>query len=390
MMLGPIMGEGLVTSEGEAWRRRRRIAAPAFHHRSIAALVDTMTHCTKARLARWAERSQPFDIASEMTELTLDIITRTMFSTDLSREVMRLKQLMQIVLQFDRPGAADLLGLPNWIPRARSKPMQRAIAELDQMVERVLASRRREGSACGDLLSLLLAARDEETGEGLSDRQLRDEIMTIFFAGHETTANALAFTWYMLATHPEIEAKLQAELECVLGGRAPAYSDLPQLRYTRMVFEETLRLYPPAYSMGRTATGADMIGGVTVPKGSIVSIYPYVTHRNPALWPDPERFDPERFAPDRVAGRHRFAYLPFGVGARVCIGAHFAGCHSQCRAAIQVLDGAGSAGGTNWIADLAAETWGVGNGGTAPGWRAVPPGVLTGTACPWRKPRGRG
>ncbi len=145
---------------------------------------------------------------------------------------MRLKQLMQIVLQFDRPSAADLLGLPSWIPRARSKPMQRAIAELDQMVERVLASRRQGGGDRGDLLSLLLAARDEETGEGLSDRQLRDEIMTIFLAGHETTANALAFTWYMLATHPDVDAKLQAELERVLGGRAPVYADLPELRYT--------------------------------------------------------------------------------------------------------------------------------------------------------------
>jgi cytochrome P450 len=322
-LLGPIVGEGLLISEGEAWRRRRRIEAPAFHHRSIAGLVDEMAHCTRSMLARWDRRTEPFDVASEMTDLTLDIITRTMFSTDLGDDVARLRQLMQTVLRLDRPSVADMLGLPRWM-RIRSKTMRQAVAELDRMVERVLASRRQAGGEHGDLLALLLAARDEESGEGLDDHQLRDEIMTIFFAGHETTANALSFTWYLLATHPDVDAKLQEELEHVLGGRAPVYADIARLRYTRMVFEEALRLYPPAYSMGRTAVAPDVIGGVTVPKGAIISIYPYVTHRNPALWPDPERFDPERFAPDGTAGRHRFAYFPFGGGPRICIGQGFA------------------------------------------------------------------
>jgi cytochrome P450 len=323
-LLGPIVGEGMLTSEGAAWRRLRRIAAPAFHQRSVARFVDDMVHCTAAMLERWKGRSEPFNIASDMTELTLDIITRSMFSTDISSEVTRLRQLIQTVLQLTFPGTADLLGLPGWIPRMRSRTKQRAIAELDKLVEHILASRRQEADENGDLLSLLLAARDEETGEALSHRQLRDEIMTIFLAGHETTANALAFTWYLLATHPEVDARLQEELTHVLDGRAPVYADVARLRYTRMIFEETLRLYPPAYQIGRTALGPDVIGGVTVPKGAVVTIHTYVTHRNPTLWPDPERFDPERFTPERSAGRHRFAYLPFGGGPRICIGQGFA------------------------------------------------------------------
>jgi cytochrome P450 len=323
-LLGPIVGQGMLTSEGTAWRRLRRIAAPAFHQRSIARFVDEMVHCTTSMLQHWEGRSESFDIASEMTELTLDVITRTMFSTNISSEVTRLRQLMQTVLQLTYPNTADLLGLPLWIPRMRSKTKQRAIAELDLLVARILASRRQAADENKDLLSLLLAARDEETGEGLNERQLRDEIMTIFLAGHETTANALAFTWYLLATHPDVDARLQDELARVLDGWAPVYGDIAQLRYTRMIFEETLRLYPPVYQIGRTALGPDIIGGVTVPKGAIVTIHTYGTHRNPALWPDPERFDPERFAPDRSAGRHRFAYLPFGGGPRICIGQGFA------------------------------------------------------------------
>jgi cytochrome P450 len=323
-MLGPIVGTGMLTSEGEAWRRRRRIAAPAFHHRSIARFVEQMGRCTATMLDRWEGRDEPFDIASEMTELTLDVITRTMFSTDVSGGVSRLKQLMQTVLRLDRPSMTDMLGLPRWIPRSGAKGLQRAITELDGMVQHVLTLRRRGEGEPDDLLSLLLAARDEETGEGLTDRQLRDEIMTIFLAGHETTANVLAFVWHMLTMHPEVEARVQDELAQVLGGRVPAYADIPRLRYTRMVFEETLRLYPPAYALSRTALGPDVIGGVTVPKGAVISIYPYIIHRNPVLWDDPDRFDPERFAPDRVVGRERFAFMPFGGGPRICIGQGFA------------------------------------------------------------------
>ena len=193
----------------------------------------------------------------------------------------------------------------------------------------VLAERRAHGIDRGDLLAMLLAARDPDTGEGMSDKQLRDEILTIFLAGHETTANALSWVWYLLARHPQAEARLHEELDRVLGGRVPAYADLAELKWTRMVIEETLRLYPPAHTIARTALGEDRIGGVRVPAGAFISISMYVTHRNPNLWPQPERFDPERFAPAEVARRHRFAYLPFGGGPRICIGSSFALAEAQ-------------------------------------------------------------
>ncbi|HEX7199402.1 MAG TPA: cytochrome P450, partial [Dongiaceae bacterium] len=207
---------------------------------------------------------------------------------------------------------------------------RRARAALDRIVNGMIAERHRSGEVeKDDLLSMLMSARDPQTGEGMSDPQLRDEVMTIFLAGHETTANALSWTWYLLAQHPQAEGKLHQELDRVLGGRAPRFADLAELKWTRMVIEEAMRLYPPAHAIARRAIGADCIGGVRVPAGASVSISMYVTHRNPHLWPDPERFDPERFAPAAVAGRHRFAYLPFGGGPRICIGSGFAMAEAQ-------------------------------------------------------------
>jgi cytochrome P450 len=196
-------------------------------------------------------------------------------------------------------------------------------------VASILDERRADGIDRGDLLSMLLAARDSETGSDMSDKQLRDEILTIFAAGHETTATALSWIWYLLAQHPEAEARLHHELDSVLGGRTPTYADLSRLTWTRMVIEEAMRLYPPVHTIARTALGEDRIGGVRVPAGAILTISIYVTHRNPTLWPQPERFEPERFAPAAVAQRHRFAYLPFGGGPRICIGNGFAMAEAQ-------------------------------------------------------------
>jgi len=327
-LLGPLLGEGLFISEGEAWRRQRRIAAPAFHTRRIANFVATMTSCAETTLARWRSIRQPFDVAAEMMALTLDVISRTMFSTDVRGEVATVRRLMDIVVAL-RPGVLDLLGLPEWLPRPKPAAYRRAIAEFETMVARLLAQRRSDGIDRGDLLSLLLAARDPESGEGLSDRQLRDEILTFFIAGHETTANALSWTWYLLAQNPAAEARLHQELDRVLAGRMPTFADLSELKWTRMVIEEAMRLYPPAHTISRTAIGEDRIGGVRVPPGALMTISSYVTHRNPNLWPEPERFDPERFAPEAVARRHRFAYLPFGGGPRICIGNNFAVAEAQ-------------------------------------------------------------
>jgi cytochrome P450 len=327
-MLGPLLGNGLLISEGEFWRRQRRIAAPAFHNRRIAGFVETMASSTESMLARWRAMSGPFDVAAEMMALTLDIIARTMFSTDVSGDVAAVRRLTGVVME-QHPSLFDLLGLPEWLPRRQPAAYRRAIAAFEAMISRFLAARRADGKDRGDLLAMLLAARDPDTGEGMSDRQLRDEILTVFLAGHETTANALSWTWYLLARHRDAEARLHEEVDRVLGGRTPSFADLAALTWTRMVVEEAMRLYPPAHAVARTAIEEDRIGGVRIPAGASISISMYVTHRNPNLWPDPERFDPERFAPDAVARRHRFAYLPFGGGARICIGSAFAMAEAQ-------------------------------------------------------------
>jgi cytochrome P450 len=327
-MLGPLLGGGLLISEGAFWRRQRRIAAPAFHNKRIAEFVATMASCTETTMARWRSMTGPFDVAAQMVALTLDIIARTMFSTDVSGDIAAVRRLMNIVMAL-RPSLFDLLGLPQWLPRRHAMAYRQAITEFEAMVSRFVAERRADGKDRGDLLSMLIAARDPETGEDMSDKQLRDEVLTIFLAGHETTANVLSWTWYLLAQHPDVEARLHEELDRVLGGRLPNFTDLAELKWTRMVIEEAMRLYPPAHAIARTAIGDDQIGGVRVPAGATISISIYVTHRNQNLWPDPERFDPERFAPAAVARRHRFAYLPFGGGPRICIGNTFAMAEAQ-------------------------------------------------------------
>ncbi|HUI95003.1 MAG TPA: cytochrome P450 [Xanthobacteraceae bacterium] len=327
-MLGPLLGEGLLISEGEFWRRERRIAAPAFHSRRIAEFVATMASCTEAMLARWRTAAQPFDVAGEMMALTLDIICRTMFSTDVSDDTAAVRRLMDIVVRMP-VSMLDLFGLPQWLPRGKTAPLRHAIVAFDTLVARFLAERRADPAERNDLLAMLLAARDPETGEGMSDKQLRDEVLTIFMAGHETTANALAWVWFLLAQHPDAEARLHDELDRVLGGRMPGFADLAALKWTRMVIEEALRLFPPAHAIARRAIDEDRIGSVRIPRGASISISMYVTHRNPNIWPQPERFDPERFAPEAVARRHRFAYLPFGGGPRVCIGNAFAIAEAQ-------------------------------------------------------------
>jgi cytochrome P450 len=287
-----------------------------------------MASCTEASLARWGTMAQPFDVAGEMMALTLDIICRTMFSTDVSEDTAAVRRLMDIVVRMP-VSMLDLFGLPQWLPRPKAAPLRSAVVAFDALVARFLAERRADPAERNDLLAMLLAARDPETGEGMSDKQLRDEILTIFMAGHETTANALAWVWFLLAQHPDTEARLHQEVDRVLGGRMPSFADLAALKWTRMVIEEALRLYPPAHAIARRAVGEDRIGGVRIPPGASISVSMYVLHRNPNIWPDPERFDPERFAPEAVARRHRFAYLPFGGGPRVCIGNTFAIAEAQ-------------------------------------------------------------
>ncbi|HLJ21822.1 MAG TPA: cytochrome P450, partial [Stellaceae bacterium] len=325
-LVEPGIGRGLLTSEGETWRRQRRIMAPAFDHRSLVSYAPAMTEAAAAVRARWDSLPDgtPLDIAVEMMRLTLRIIARTMFSTDADGVGPIVEEAVGRYQVEVRPGLLDLLNLPDWVPRPRTRPWRHIFDQLDQVIDRLM---RRDPSATGerkDLLARLLEARDAETGRAMEPQEVRDQVVTIFMAGHETTAVALTWTWYLLSQHPAEEATFHAELERVLGGRAPGFDDLAALRYTRMVLEEAMRLYPPAHTMSREALADDVIEGHRVAKGSVVSIVPWLIHRHRLLWNRPDVFDPERFAPERASARPRFAYIPFGGGPRVCIGASFA------------------------------------------------------------------
>jgi len=321
------LGEGLLTSEGETWRRQRRTMAPAFHPKRLEGFAPAMVEAALDMLQAWQGhgRGAVRDIAEEMARLTLDIITRTMFSSDIRERVDEVRDAVRDYQRLGgRPALFDLLGLPRWLPRLEARRIAGAERVLDEIIYGIIERRRREVERSDDLLGLLLAARDEETGEGMGDRELRDQIATIFTAGHETTANALAWTWYLVSLHPAVEERLEAELEAVLGARPPRYDDIAHLSYTRMVIEEAMRLYPPAHTMSREALADDEIEGHLVPKGSSVVISPWLIHRHEKLWERPLVFDPERMAPERLARVPRYAYIPFGGGPRICIGAGFA------------------------------------------------------------------
>jgi len=322
-------GDGLIGSEGDLWRAHRRTMAPAFDPRSVAAYAPAMTATAEAFRARWDALAPGavVDIADEMTALTLQIISRTMFSTD-SDEIMTL-----VDETLRRAHASLNIGLLDLIPllapsrdRRRSAAIAAVVAELDRAVEKLIGERERAPDAHPvDLLARLVAAKDRETGARLTAREVRDEVVTIFVAGHETTAMALTWAWYLLAMHPQAQARLQAEIDAVVGGRPAVHADLAGLAYTRNVMDEAMRLYPPVPGLsGRQAIADDVVCGRRVAAGTTMIISPFVLHRHRKLWDDPERFDPDRFSPERSAGRSRFAYLPFGAGQRVCIGAALA------------------------------------------------------------------
>lgn len=323
--LGALFGDGILTSDGETWRAHRRIMAPAFDVRALQAYAPAMARTTEAFLPRWGALADGavVDIGEEMTRLTLEIISETMFSSDMDAMTDLVERTFH-----DATARMDF-GLLDAVPFLNRARMRRRIAdihgifgELDAAVAGLIADRQRQGSdAPQDLLSRLVAARDGESGAVMSPREVRDQVVTIFVAGHETTAVAMTWTWYLLSQHPDQLAQLHAELDSVLGGRAPTREDLPKLAYTRMVLDEAMRLYPPAPGLSmRSAVEADTLCGHAIPKGAAISLTPWVLHRHALLWDRPDRFEPERFSPARSVGRHRYAYLPFGGGPRVCIG----------------------------------------------------------------------
>jgi cytochrome P450 len=330
-MFQPIIGRGLLINDGPSWLHQRRLMQPAFHRKRLSTYGTLMTEATVAMLERWqasSEREVPLHIEEEMMRLTLRIVGQALFSLDLSQQTSTIGSAVTAVL--------ELLGdyvyrpfPPLGVPTPRNRRLQQAIRALDQVVYRLIAERRTRESGGHDLLSMLLSVQDEETGQGMHDRQVRDEVMALLLAGHETTANTLTWTWYLLSQSPEIERRLHVELNEVLGGRVPTVADLPGLWYTRMVIEEALRLYPPAPLLSRKAIAADELRRYPIAANSMIMISPYAVHRHPAFWEKPEQFDPERFTPECSATRPAYAYFPFGGGPHVCIGNHFAMMEAQ-------------------------------------------------------------
>ena len=327
-ILEPGLGKGLITSEGETWRQHRRAMSPAFDHRSIAAYTPIMTRAAEELLAEWGKVpvGAAVEVQTAMMQVTLNIISRTMFSSD-SDDIVTIMGRSAGRYQAEmRPNMLDMLGWPRWLASLpRRGVAQRTLGDFDLVIDRLIDERTRDpGNYPKDLLARLIAARDEQTGGGMSAQEVRDHVITIFLAGHETTAMAMTWTWFLLSQHPQVESKLHAELDSVLGGRAPTHDDVSKLTYTRMVVEESMRIYPPVHTMAREAIGDDTLVGERIPKGSAVMIVPWLLHRHVKLWENPGRFDPERFSPKASAARPRFAYLPFGGGKRICIGAAFA------------------------------------------------------------------
>ncbi len=326
-VLRTFLANGLLTSEGAYWRRQRRIAQPAFHRARIAAFGTTMTRATDDMLDRWHAKddaSEMLDISAEMMRLTLRIVSETLFSTNVCREADQVGAALVVARERARDAIYRVVVFPPGISTPRNRRVRQALRTLDTIVYRLIEQRRRSADDAGDLLSMLMHARDEETGESMTDQQLRDEVMTILLAGHETTAVALFWTWYLLSKYPDAARKLRSELKGVLGGRTPTVEDLPKLQFTEQVIKESMRLYPPAWIISRCAIDDDEVGGYRIPGGSFMFLSPYMTHRHPAFWDNPEGFDPDRFEPGRLDSRPPFAYFPFGGGPRQCIGNGFA------------------------------------------------------------------
>ncbi len=349
--LYPLVGEGLFTSRGDLWKRQRRLMAPLFHPGKLSAFGDDMVACADRTISSWADGEERV-LLRETTRITMSVAGKTLFQADTFGEADDIGEALTTALDFTADNAPSVLSVshlllhrflhgiarridapavealatrlerPLFVPGAEGRRLRKAIAFLDDTVQRMIDSRRASGVSRGDLLSRLLEVRDEDDGERMSDKQVRDEVLTLFVAGHETTATALAWSLYLLGRHPDIYAAAQAEADAL--GHTPSAADLPRLPLLLRIFKEALRLYPPVYFDGRQASADTSLDGVECPEGTVVLFAPYILHRRADLWPDPDRFDPDRFLPDAEARRSRYAWLPFGAGPRICIGMGFA------------------------------------------------------------------
>ena len=316
-----LFGNGLLTSDGGAWLRQRRLLQPAFHHDHIAVYSRTMVEHTERMLDAWQD-GEVRDIHKDMVQLTLEIIASVLFGSNIASETEQIGDALGVFFeQFDE--RFGLYAIPEWVPTPGNLRYRMAIGRLNRILEGVIRHRQSNGYDSASVLANLARSRDED-GTGMTDRQLRDEMMTLFFTGHETTALALSWTWYLLAQHPEVADRLEAEIDRVVGPRTPTFQDLPQLPLVDAVAKEALRLYPPAYGVVREAVKDCEIGGYTIPAGATLAMFQWVVHRDPRYFDRPDEFIPDRWNDDFVKSLPRCAYFPFGVGPRVCIGNTFA------------------------------------------------------------------
>ena len=336
------LGDGLLTSEGEHWRKQRKLAQPAFHRDKLNGFANQMAMATREMLTRWRAESsdRPFDIHVEMMRLTFRIVGLTLFSADVDGDAREVGEALDVAMHWANDYAESFFPIPPSIPTPANIRFKKAKKTIDDVVFRLIAERREQarntGDFGGDLLGMLMEATDE--GGRMNDQELRDEMITMILAGHETTANLLSWTVLLLAKHPEVERRVREEATRVLGDRDPVLEDVKALEYTRLVLDEVLRLYPPAWIFERQAIAKDTLGDYPIEPGAIVGLCPYVMHRHPDHWERPEVFDPERFRAERAAGRPRYAYLPFGGGPRTCVGNHFAMMEAQILLAMIVRE----------------------------------------------------
>ena len=327
-----LVGNGLITSNGDFWLRQRRLMQPAFHQNQINSMTDMICGETMSLLETWEpfiSDGRKINVAHEIMRLSLNVATQALFGSKVNDPDRVLAETVSFLMtdtafRFEHPFYP-----PVWVPAAHNRAFNSAMKRFDDVIYGMISERRTHPAQSNDLLDMLMNARDEETGSPMSDKQLRDEIVTLYIAGHETTALALSWTMYLLSQNPEVESRLRSELGSVLGGRTPTLADLPKLVYLRMVLDESMRLYPPAWLTERKALADDEIGGYHIPAGTTLAVTQYVTHRHPQFWENPTTFDPERFAPGKSEMRPRYAYFPFGGGQRQCLGKNLALLETQ-------------------------------------------------------------
>lgn len=319
------LGEGLLTSENPLWQKQRKMTQPAFHSQRIAAAIRIMDAHTQTMLQRWdgpVSRKEVFDLIPDLMHLTLNIVSQALFTTSLESDTEAIGRTLHIGRDYSVNQAWSIIRLPHTFPSERNRLYREALAGFHRIIDRMIADRRRSPDGADDLLAMLMEARDDN-GDPMSDKQLRDELATLLTAGHETTTLTLSWACFLIAQHPEVQEQVRAEIE-MLNGKAPGFDEIAKLRYTRMVLEETMRLYPPVWVLSRAAVQDDEIDGYYIPADSEILIFPYITHRHPGWWDRPEEFVPERFSSTNTVSRQRYAYLPFGGGPRTCIGLSFA------------------------------------------------------------------